>query len=121
MSADAACYGELTRHVSSLEQGSPGGVYVIGIAGGSGSGKSTLSNIIKEGLNGTCSAEIIDQRSFYCKVPAGVEITEHNFDHPDAFDEALMVSTIKRLKAGHCVDLEVYSEISSEGRGQHQV
>ncbi|XP_035829665.1 uridine-cytidine kinase-like 1, partial [Aplysia californica] len=34
---------------------------------------------------------------------------EYNFDHPDAFDFDLMVSTIRRLKDGKSINVPIYN------------
>ena len=37
---------------------------------------------------------------------------EYNFDHPDAFDFALLVKTLKRLKAGKRVEVPIYNFVT---------
>lgn len=37
---------------------------------------------------------------------------EYNFDHPDAFDFALLRKTLKRLKAGKKVEVPIYSFVT---------
>lgn len=36
-------------------------------------------------------------------------LNEYNFDHPDAFDFDLVVSTIRRLKEGKSVNVPIYN------------
>lgn len=42
---------------------------------------------------------------FYKDVPQGVSVLEHNFDHPSALDEELMVRTITSLKRRESVQI----------------
>ena len=39
-------------------------------------------------------------------------VNEYNFDHPDAFDFALLIKTLKRLKAGKRVEVPIYNFVS---------
>ena len=45
---------------------------------------------------------------FYKDVPDGVSVLEHNFDHPSALDEELMVATLATLKRREPVRLTPY-------------
>lgn len=37
---------------------------------------------------------------------------EYNFDHPDAFDFDLLISTLQRLKEGKKVDVPIYNFVT---------
>ncbi len=80
---------------------------IIGICGGSGSGKTTVVRKIGELFpdficipqdNYYKSAENIDNST----------ITSVNFDHPDAFDNKLMIEHLKALKSGKPIEMPQY-------------
>lgn len=82
---------------------------LVGVAGGSGSGKTTVARALAASFRAE-QVQIILMDSYY-RDRAGVpfeERTRINYDHPDAFDEALLVEQIKELKAGRGVDQPVY-------------
>lgn len=81
---------------------------IIGICGGTGSGKTTLAKRIKDSVGD--DALLISMDSYYrdrqdltyeerCKI---------NYDHPDAFDTALLVEHLKTLKTGGSVNYPTY-------------
>ena len=83
------------------------GVKIIGISGGSGSGKTTIvkkiSEIIPDFLfiaqdNYYKSAEYMNNRN----------ITAFNFDHPDAFDNDLIIAHLKALKEFKSIEMPQY-------------
>jgi len=83
---------------------------VIGIAGGSASGKTTVTRKILEALCGQAIA-LLDQDAYYRDL-GHLPLPERrafNFDHPDAFDNALMADHIARLQQGQAVEKPVYS------------
>jgi uridine kinase len=91
--------------------------FIIGVAGGTASGKTSVCRKIMESLGKTnCSYErkviIINQDSFYRDLDiekrALAARNEYDFDHPDAFDNELMKSTLKDIDKGLRVDLPVY-------------
>jgi len=82
----------------------------IGIAGGTASGKTTVARRLVERL-GTHPVAVLDQDSYYRDL-ADLPIEERarfNFDHPDAFDTALLVRHLSELRAGKAIDKPVYS------------
>jgi uridine kinase len=82
----------------------------IGIAGGTASGKTTVARRLVERL-GTHPVAVLDQDSYYRDL-ADLPLEERarfNFDHPDAFDTALLVRHLGDLRAGRAVDKPVYS------------
>jgi uridine kinase len=82
---------------------------LIGIAGGSGSGKTTIAAALEEALQG--SAVRIPHDSYYRTLPddyRGGREAQYNFDHPDALDNALLVSHLRTLAAGRSIRVPVY-------------
>ena len=74
---------------------------IIGIAGGSGSGKTTLALRLKERF-GEDEVRLISHDSYYKRhdeLPFE-ERCKLNYDHPDAFDNALLIYHLQELKAG---------------------
>lgn len=81
---------------------------VVGVAGGTGSGKTTLTNRLLERFSGEASVIFHDN---YYKAHDELTYEERcllNYDHPDAFDNALMIRQLERLVAGQAVDCPVY-------------
>ncbi|MBC8081435.1 MAG: uridine kinase [Gorillibacterium sp.] len=82
---------------------------IIGIAGGTGSGKTTVArSIIKE--IGSENAALLLQDNFYRD---GSHLTmeqrqRNNYDHPDSFENELLIAQLKLLKSGAAVDMPVY-------------
>mmetsp|Transcript_27370 Transcript_27370/g.48754 ORF Transcript_27370/g.48754 Transcript_27370/m.48754 type:complete len:475 (-) Transcript_27370:516-1940(-) len=83
--------------------------FVIGVAGGTASGKTTVCDAIMQRLHDQC-AVLISQDSFYKGLtPEQIaNVNEYNFDHPDAFDEDLIIECLTELKSGRAVDVPVY-------------
>ena len=82
---------------------------IIGIAGGSGSGKTTLALRLKERF-GEDEVRLISHDSYYKRhdeLPYE-ERCKLNYDHPDAFDNALLIYHLQELKAGRAIDCPVY-------------
>ena len=82
---------------------------IIGIAGGSGSGKTTLAYRLKERF-GEDEVRLISHDSYYKRhdeLPFA-ERCKLNYDHPDAFDNDLLIQHLKELKAGRAIDCPVY-------------
>ncbi len=82
---------------------------LIGIAGGSGSGKTLVARTIVREL-GSDRVVIIDQDSYY-KNLEDIPLRDRearNFDHPDAFDNGLLVQHIQDLLAGRPVEQPIY-------------
>lgn len=82
---------------------------IIGIAGGSGSGKTTLANRLRDSF-GPQEAILVSHDNYYKRhddMPFAARQLL-NYDHPDAFDTALLVEQLRQLKAGHAVDCPTY-------------
>lgn len=85
--------------------------FVIGVAGGSGSGKTTLANNLKDSILNS----IILSHDFYYKDNRDIPFEERvqlNYDHPRAFETDLMVSDLKKLKAGMPIERPEYSFVT---------
>lgn len=86
---------------------------IIGIAGASGSGKSLLAKTIIDEL-GSDKVAIISEDSYYknLKNLTLKQRAKVNFDHPDAFDHALLVKHLKKLKKGEAIDVPMYDFVT---------
>ena len=83
-------------------------ILTIGIAGGTGSGKSTITKRIVEYFGGDVS--VVNHDNYY-KAHDDMTYEERcqlNYDHPDAFENELMIEHLKQLKAGNSVQCPVY-------------
>ena len=83
-------------------------ILTIGIAGGTGSGKTTITKRIMERFGGDIS--VVNHDNYY---KAHDEMTYEersllNYDHPDAFENDLMIEHLRQLKAGNSVCCPVY-------------
>jgi uridine kinase len=89
---------------------------LIGVSGGPCSGKSTVCQKIVKDLQCTAGVEsasrvaVIPMENFY--KPKTTEQRDmalrgtYNLDHPDAFDEKLLLQTLKDLLSGRTVKVE---------------
>lgn len=80
---------------------------IIGISGGSGSGKTTIVNKIAEVVP---DFAFVPQDSYYKSAEhvSNTNITDFNFDHPNAFDSDLLYSHLKLLKNDQPIDMPQY-------------
>ena len=77
---------------------------LIGITGGSGSGKSTIAKELFETFGDEHIAMV--QQDAYYKDQSHLsmeERTKTNYDHPNAFDNALLVEHLKSLINGDMI------------------
>lgn len=81
----------------------------IGVAGGTGSGKTTVADEIVRRV-GRDRIVIVSQDRYYRDLAhlEGNERSMHNFDHPDAIEEGMLVEHLGLLKAGRPAPLPVY-------------
>jgi uridine kinase len=82
---------------------------IIGIAGGSGSGKTTVALRVREACPGK-TIQIIHHDSYYhdnAHLPLE-ERAKINYDHPNAFETALLVEHLEDLRKGHAVQVPRY-------------
>ncbi|KAH9270760.1 hypothetical protein BASA83_007122 [Batrachochytrium salamandrivorans] len=98
--------------------------YIIGIAGGSASGKTSVSQRIIKQLK-VPWVVLICMDSFYKSLsPEEIESahrSEHDFDHPDAFDHDLLFETLTNLKKGikrvrDVMDLKIFVDADDDIR-----
>ena len=82
---------------------------LIGIAGGTGSGKTTLANKLIDSF-GDDEVSILRHDNYYKRHDdmCYEERSKLNYDHPDAFDTALLCEHICKLKAGEQIYMPVY-------------
>jgi uridine kinase len=80
---------------------------VIGICGGSGSGKTTIVRKISEVIS---DFVFVPQDNYYKSASyiSNQNITAFNFDHPDAFDNALLIEHLDALKSGRGIAMPTY-------------
>lgn len=82
---------------------------IIGIAGGTGSGKSTVARRIADSQK-DAKVAFIDMDAYY-RDHRHLSMEERrrvNWDHPDAFDTALLAAHLEQLAAGGAIDKPVY-------------
>jgi uridine kinase len=80
---------------------------IIGICGGSGSGKTTIVRKISEVVS---DFVFLPQDNYYksAEYISNANITAFNFDHPDAFDNELLIDQLGRLRAGEGIEMPTY-------------
>jgi uridine kinase len=81
----------------------------IGVAGGTGSGKTTVANEIVRRV-GFHRIVTVNQDRYYHDLAHLDEPRRihHNFDHPAAIEEHLLVEHIRSLKHGRSAELPIY-------------
>ena len=81
----------------------------IGVAGGTGSGKTTVAEEIVRRVGADQIAHINQDRYYHdlSHLPENRR-HHHNFDHPEAIEEQLLIDHIRKLKAGRPAELPVY-------------
>jgi len=80
---------------------------LIGIAGGTGAGKTTVARQVTEGVE---SVRVVPLDNYY-RDRSGLDADERaqiNYDHPDAFDWALVREHLGALSAGESVEMPQY-------------
>eukprot|EP01080_Neovahlkampfia_damariscottae_P009225 gene9225-1311_t len=88
---------------------------MIAVGGGSASGKTTVAEMLKTALKGE-KATVICQDSFYRELNKEqyqlAKNKEYNFDHPKAFDNDLLLKSLKKLSAGETAQIPNYSYVT---------
>ncbi len=81
----------------------------LGVAGGTGSGKTTVAEKILEGV-GRDRIAFLAHDSYYKDVEwrSEEQLQRHNFDHPDALDNELLIKHVEALKLGMSVEVPIY-------------
>lgn len=95
-------------------------VMMIGIAGGTGSGKTTLTRRLAERFGS--SVAVVTSDNYYRKHDdlTYEERCALNYDHPDAFDTALMIRHLSALRAGKGIQCPVY-DFTTHNRSEKTV
>jgi uridine kinase len=83
--------------------------YVVGVAGGSGSGKTSVCNKLVEQL-GADNVVVLQVDSFYKSLTVDElkNVSEHNFDHPDAIEHELVIEALTDLIDGKSANIPIY-------------
>jgi uridine kinase len=85
----------------------------LGVAGGTGSGKTTVARQILRAV-GSDRIAFLAQDSYYRDIDwsGPDELRRHNFDHPEAIDNDLLVSQVESLKAGRAIEVPIYDFVT---------
>mmetsp|Transcript_8847 Transcript_8847/g.26519 ORF Transcript_8847/g.26519 Transcript_8847/m.26519 type:complete len:510 (+) Transcript_8847:174-1703(+) len=83
--------------------------FFIGVAGGTASGKTTVCDLVKQRLNDQCVV-MLSQDSFYRGLTDEEleNVTEYNFDAPEAFDVESMLECMLALRNMKAVEVPEY-------------
>ncbi|XP_015605819.1 probable uridine-cytidine kinase isoform X1 [Cephus cinctus] len=121
--ADVSMNMGITRKMSFGFNGKLNGVegktpFLIGVSGGTASGKSTVCKRIMEKLGQVDMDHMerqvvcISQDSFYRELTPAEKLKaekgQFNFDHPDAFDNDLILQTLQDILAGIKCEIPAY-------------
>ena len=81
----------------------------LGVAGGTGSGKTSVASAILDEV-GRQRIAFLAQDSYYSDIEWRDEeqLLHHNFDHPDALDNDLLVEHLRALKADRPAEVPIY-------------
>ena len=92
---------------------------IIGICGGTGSGKTTITDRIISVLAPE-SVLVLQQDHYYKDFPdlPLEERAKQNYDHPDAFDTALLIEHVRELREGRAIERPVYDFANYERAAQ---
>ncbi len=81
---------------------------IIGVTGGSGSGKTTVSHAIAQKF-ANHSVMLLPQDAYYKRQDVPFEQRQQtNYDHPDAFDNDLLIEQASMLKNHQAIEQPVY-------------
>ena len=85
----------------------------LGVAGGTGSGKTTVMQAILQAV-GPDRISALAQDSYYRDIEweSPEQLSQHNFDHPDALDHDLLFEHLRRLKRGQDVEVPIYDFVT---------
>lgn len=85
----------------------------LGVAGGTGSGKTTVARALLRSV-GAERISFLAQDAYYKDIAweSPEQLAAHNFDHPSAIDNSLLVDHVRRLKRGEAVEVPVYDFVS---------
>ena len=83
----------------------------IAIAGGSGSGKTSVAKLLSEAINETRhSCTILCEDSYYHSLSDAqlANVSDYNFDHPDAINHQLLKTHLEMLHEGQSIEAPTY-------------
>jgi len=81
----------------------------IGVAGGTGSGKTTVAGEIVRRVGRRRIVTVNQDRYYHDLAPLDEDQRiHHNFDHPSAIEESLLVEHVRLLKSGRSAPLPIY-------------
>lgn len=94
---------------------------VIGISGGSASGKTSICRKVQEGLGVDCT--VLEMDHFYRGLtPEEKEnVSEYNFDHPEALDLDGIYQALETLRKGQDAVIPVYCFKTHRRTGNTQI
>jgi uridine kinase len=82
---------------------------LVGIAGGSGSGKTTIAKALSANYTFDRLRTIPLDAYYRDRKDMPVEARgQINYDHPEAFDQDLLLEHVRQLKAGNAIEQPVY-------------
>ena len=87
---------------------------IIGVAGGSASGKTSVARKLVKNFDDDKTVAIIRQDDYYrdqSHMPFQ-ERLKTNYDHPDAFDNELLIQQIDELASGKSVEKPTYDYVN---------
>ena len=87
---------------------------IIGVAGGSASGKTSVAKTLMEHFDDTKTVTIIRQDDYYndqSNMPFQ-ERLKTNYDHPNAFDNELLLQQIDALCNGESIEKPTYDFVN---------
>jgi len=92
---------------------------VIGIAGGSGSGKTTVANAVLQRV-GRHRIAYLPHDAYYRDVRdlPGKQHDQINFDHPDSFENELLIEHVRSLRDWKAIELPVYDFTTDTRTGE---
>ncbi|MEZ6183429.1 MAG: uridine kinase [Planctomycetota bacterium] len=82
---------------------------IVGVAGGSGSGKTTLARALAQSFRPE-QVQLVFLDAYY-KDLSSIPLQDRdriNYDHPDAFDEPLLLEHLRQLRSGRPVEQPIY-------------
>lgn len=86
---------------------------IIGIAGGTGAGKTTVARSIAERLGGENVSYL--SQDWYYHDRSGLTMEEReqlNLDHPDSFDNQLLLNHLSQLRQGNSIEVPAYDYLA---------
>lgn len=89
--------------------------FIVGVAGGSGSCKTTIVRLLAKKLTDLKTEPLLFELDHYYRDLSLLTKEERdatNFDHPDAYDNPLIISQLDRLSKGETIDRPTYDFVT---------